>query len=158
MRIAYFPPLGLALYLGLCGCGGSKTIKVKGNVTFDGKPLPNSVVKFFPTKEGGREATGVTDGNGAFQLETFSHADGALPGDYKVTVVYQEPVADTETPTLQKGQSMKTMWDATQKRMKEQQKKPPKFVIPAKYSDQKGTPLQQKVPPDGPVLFELRSK
>ena len=44
------------------------------------------------------------------------------------------------------------------KKMKEQQKKPPKYVVPPKYSDRKDTPLQQRVPPEGRVLFELRSK
>lgn len=153
-----FGPLALVLVVAISGCSGSTPVKVKGKVTLDGKPLPNSTVKFIPSAEGGREATGVTDENGAFQLETFSSGDGALPGNYKVTVQYQEPVSQTETPPLQKGQSMKSMWDATQKAMKQQQKKAPKFVVPAKYTDRNDTPLQQRVPPDGPVLLELQSK
>ena len=159
LRTLFFGPLALALLLGVYGCSGaSKPVKVKGTVTLDGKPLPNGQVKFIPTAEKGREATGVTDADGTFQLETFSSGDGALPGDYKVTVEYQEPVSQTEVTAPQKGQSMKAMWDATQKKMKEQQKKPPKYVVPPKYSDRKDTPLQQRVPPEGRVLFELRSK
>jgi hypothetical protein len=158
LRTLSFGSLALVLVLGVCGCGGAKPIKVKGTVTFDGQPLPNGLVKFIPTAERGREATGVTDDKGIFQLETFSSADGALPGDYKITVDYQEPVSQTEVAAPQKGQSMKAMWDATQKAMKQQQKKAPKFVIPPKYGDRKETPLQQRVPPDGPVLLELRSK
>lgn len=146
------------MVLSVSGCGGSKTVKVKGTVTFDGKPLPHSLVRFIPTGEQGREATGVTDTEGTFQLETFSSGDGALPGDYKVTVQYQEPVTQTEVSAPQRGQSMKAMWDATQKAAKEQQKKAPKYVIPPKYSSLKDTTLHQRVPPDGPVVFELRSK
>src|SRR5438445_102587 len=96
LRTFSFGSLALALVLGVTGCGGSKPVKVKGTVTFDGKPLPHSQIKFLPIAEKGREANGVTDADGTFQLETFSNGDGALPGDYKVTVQYQEPVTQTE--------------------------------------------------------------
>jgi len=149
--------IAFGLVLGLSGCGG-KAVKVTGTVTFDGSPLPNAVVKFIPTEKGGREATGLTNADGTFQLETFAARDGALPGDYKVTVQYQEPVAQTDVPAPQPGQSMKAMWDASQKARKEQQKKAPKYVIPAKYSQPGETVLKQRVPPEGPVRFDLRSK
>jgi hypothetical protein len=158
-RTLFFGALGLASLLGLYGCGGAaKPVKVKGTVTLDGKPLPNGLVKFIPTAERGREATGLTEADGSFQLETFTTADGALPGDYKVTVQYQEPVSQSDIVAPQPGKSMKGMWDATQKAQREQQKKAPKYVVPAKYGDRKETTLQQRVPPEGPVLFELRSK
>jgi hypothetical protein len=153
-------PLGpIAIILALCaaGCGG-KPVNVTGTVTFDGTPLPNAIVKFIPTEKGGREATGVTNADGTFQLETFTAKDGVLPGDYKVTVEYQEPVVQTEVPATKPGQSMKAMWDASQKAMKERGKKPPKYVIPSKYSHPGETVLKQRVPPEGPVRFELRSK
>jgi len=149
--------IAFALVLGVSGCG-TKPVKVAGTVTFDGTPLPNAIVKFIPTEKGGREATGRTNADGTFQLETFAASDGALPGDYKVTVEYQEPLAPTDVPATKPGLSMKAMWDATQKAMKEQQKKAPKYVIPAKYSHRVDTVLKQRVPPDGPVRFELRSK
>jgi hypothetical protein len=156
--ILHVVPLAFALLLGVAGCG-TKTVKVGGTVTFDGAPLPNAIVKFIPTVKDGREATGLTNADGTFQLETFAARDGVLPGDYKVTVQYQEPLAvDTDVPPTQPGKSMKARWDATQKAMKEQQKKPPKYVIPAKYSHPVDTILKQRVPPDGPVRFELRSK
>jgi hypothetical protein len=147
----------LALVLGVSGCG-AKPVKVAGTVTFDGTPLPNAIVKFIPTGKGGHEATGLTNADGSFQLETFASRDGALPGDYKVTVQYQEPLMQTNVPAPQPGKSMKAMWDASQKAMKEQQKKAPKYVIPEKYSHPVDTTLKQRVPPEGPLRFELRSK
>src|SRR5947209_1784127 len=104
LRTFSFGPLALAFVFGVSGCG-AKAVKVKGTVTFDGKPLPNAMVRFIPTGEGGREATGLTDAEGVFQLETSGTKDGALPGNYKVTVEYHEAVSQTEFEAPKPGQS-----------------------------------------------------
>jgi hypothetical protein len=40
----------------------------------------------------------------------------------------------------------------------QQKKKPPKYVIPAKYSDPGKTVLRSKVPANGAVTLDLKSK
>ncbi len=40
----------------------------------------------FVPAEGGRPATGITDAQGKFSLETMKPGDGALVGKHKVTV------------------------------------------------------------------------
>jgi hypothetical protein len=144
---------------GVIGCGGEgKPIKVKGTVTLDGQPLPNGMVTFIPVEKDGRHATGMTGADGSFQLTTLSADDGAFPGQYKVAVQYHEPAPEVHSTPSPEGKGMKASWDAAQRGMKEQRKKPPKYVIPAKYSDPGQTILTQKVPPDGPVNLELQSK
>lgn len=71
------------------GCGRSgdlpPTVPVTGTVTYQGAPLPNAQVTFYP--EGGeRPAAGTTDANGAYSLTTFNSNDGAVPGGHTVTV------------------------------------------------------------------------
>lgn len=74
-----------ALIFSLAGCGGSPYVPVTGNVTLDGKAVEGAAVLFIPVAEHHLPATGKTDANGKFTLKTNS-ADGAMPGDYIVTV------------------------------------------------------------------------
>src|SRR5947208_10478634 len=75
--------------LSSAGCGNRGLGKVEGVVTLDGAPLSGATVSFMPVGEG-RAASGLTDGNGYFQLTTFRTDDGALPGDYRVIVVLDD--------------------------------------------------------------------
>lgn len=74
--------------LSCSGCGGPKTpatASVTGTVTYKGSPVDSATV-VFARPDGGRPATGITDSRGRFKLSTFGSEDGAVPGDYKVTV------------------------------------------------------------------------
>jgi Carboxypeptidase regulatory-like domain len=147
-----------ALVFGAAGCGAGGLSTVQGTVTLDGQPLPNATVTFLPASGKGQQARGVTDASGNFRLETFKPGDGAVPGEYKVIIQYTEGLSPEATTAPKEGQSMKDMWEKSQKALKEQQKKPPKYVIPAKYSDPGQTVLTQRVPAGGPVKFDLQSK
>lgn len=68
----------------MAGCSQSDTVPVTGVVMFNGQPAAEADVMFNPKT--GRIATGVTDANGRFKLATFKPDDGALPGDYVVTL------------------------------------------------------------------------
>lgn len=76
--------------LALAGCGGSShpaTVAVGGTVSFKGAPLTNGTVRFNPVDaQKGRPAEGKIDANGKFTLSTFVPGDGALAGDYGVSV------------------------------------------------------------------------
>src|SRR5262245_4436516 len=91
LRGWYLGLLG-ALALAGGGCGGSGTVKVRGTVTLDGKPLSGAMVTFVPAEEKGRAASGATQADGSFRLTTFKPDDGALPGDYKVMVRFDQGV------------------------------------------------------------------
>lgn len=91
----------ISLLLSFAGClaivslgcrsgNSSKTVKVEGTVTLEGKPLSNATVIFFPAA-GQRPANGSTDSIGRFHLSTFQQKDGAVPGEHTVAVVPKDP-------------------------------------------------------------------
>lgn len=69
-----------------CAPKRPKTTPVAGQVTFKKQPLKGVGVCFVP-KAKGRPAIGVTDENGHYQLKTFEPNDGAVPGEYGVSVL-----------------------------------------------------------------------
>ena len=87
--------LTFVVLAGLCGlatgCGGDAldTVDVDGNVTIDGKPLENGIVRFVPVDEEGLLATGTIQKDGTFKLATKG-TNGTLRGEYKVSVVSQK--------------------------------------------------------------------
>lgn len=129
------------------GCGATP-VPVKGIVTLDTKPLPNASVMFIPQEPGGKEATGYTDGSGAFELTTSRLKDGALPGLYKVTVRYSESVT---VPS-----SLKTA-EEVQAWMAKAASKKSSVVLPDIYARPDMTVLKHRVPDDGDVKLELKS-
>jgi hypothetical protein len=137
----------------LVGCDGkARLTKVKGIVTLDGTPVENANVTFMPVDASvGKQATAVTGADGSFQLTTSQSNDGAVAGEYKVLVQYEEGY---EVPA---ARNVKEAMEGAGK-MRQQKKKPPKYVVPSIYSDPNKTPLRQKVPPDGTVKLELQSK
>jgi hypothetical protein len=75
-----------------CGCGGSDEVppvSVTGKITFKGKPVEEAIVTFMSTT-GGRSASGKTEKDGSFQLTTNRTGDGAIPGEYKITIAKVE--------------------------------------------------------------------
>src|SRR4051812_41271144 len=95
--------MGLVLVVG-CGdsSGLAKRYPVSGTVTYKGQPVEKGTVNFIPAApDKGREATGSIS-NGRFRLTTSTPDDGAMPGQYKVTVQAQE-VDTTELHAISKG-------------------------------------------------------
>jgi hypothetical protein len=130
----------------LAGCG-AKPIPTKGVVLFDGKPLPNATVQFHSQEPGGRDATGYTNAQGAFELTTNRTGDGALPGLYKVTVRHSEAVE--VSPDLKSAEDVqKAMAQAGASRK-------PTVTVPEAYARPDQTPLTHRVPEDGDVKLEL---
>lgn len=73
----------------MAGCGSSTMVPVRGVVTLDDQPVEGAAVMFMPNG-GGRPATGITDKDGNFNLQTEASGDGALLGEHAVTVTLQE--------------------------------------------------------------------
>jgi hypothetical protein len=114
-----------------------KTVPAEGVLTWQGEPLEDYMVTFYP-KDGKRPAAGKTDEGGRFSLGTNGADDGAVPGTHTVTVVYVGP-------------------DMHEEPGKEEFKPvpPPKVTIPAKYGDPKTTDLTLEVPSEGSDSLDI---
>ncbi len=90
----------------IVGCGGGadgepkdrpKRTPVSGSVTLKGSPVDGATVTFHPTS-GGSAASGRTDSDGHFVLGTFAVDDGAIPTNYKVSIVKMEGGIEAAQP------------------------------------------------------------
>jgi hypothetical protein len=156
---------GLALAGAGCGKGKSKPIPTEGTVTLDGKPLADAQVVFHPLEGKGQVASAITGSDGSFRLTTTNTGDGAVPGDYKVTVRKKtappvqgmsESMSPEERMRVMKEVAMKAKDPALEKGPKG--KGPPPGEIPGIYGDDKNTPLKWTIPSDGNVELRLNSK
>lgn len=98
---------GLVLLVGMLtivGCGRAKkpwefVHPVQGVINYQGKPLAEANITLIPVDESIPETvrpTGRTDEDGVFTIGTYSQADGAPAGEYKVLVL-RFPVIVTPT-------------------------------------------------------------
>ena len=125
----------LAFYLALAalfciGCGQrSEGVEVIGAVTYNGQPLTNAAVTFFPVQ--GRPATAPLDSTGQYALEL-------PPGDYQVTIT----VGANVPPGFKEGDALP----------------PPEIVLPDHYTSRVRTELSATVAEDQsePINFELK--
>jgi len=115
----------IALCAGAIGCGGGspRPVSVRGQVTFQGRPLERGMVTFVPT-EPGPPATGKIEPDGQYSLSTFRPGDGALPGRYAVMVI---AVGDTAG------------------RLPDEANPPPALLIPRKYASHRTSDITKDV-------------
>jgi hypothetical protein len=84
----------------LAGCGGSSRGRhlapVTGNVTRQGRPLPEGRIVFMPVEPGDSASGQIVAG--VYRLGTYSPGDGATPGRYKVAITswIREPDMESE--------------------------------------------------------------
>ena len=82
--------VGLTLAAGCSDDGfGRQRYSVHGTVTYRGENLAKGQIVFVPWAEGGQAATWQIE-DGYYSLSTLTPGDGALPGQYKVTVVARD--------------------------------------------------------------------
>ena len=113
----------------LLGCGGPKPIAISGSVKYKEEPVANVNVVFIGTN--GATATGVTDAQGNFSSVTSVAGNGAVAGDYVVTItpsatVSDEPISDPNAYSTEATAA----------------------PFPIRYADSAGTPLKATVAPD----------
>ena len=87
------------LPLASAGCGSKvsrlPTHPVEGFVQFEGRPLPGAFIVLHPKGLADKKvlpAHAKTDAAGKFKASTYDANDGAIAGEYSVTVEYQELV------------------------------------------------------------------
>jgi hypothetical protein len=138
----------------LAGCsGGQRTaVPVSGSVTYNGQPVAGATVIFLG-KANEPAATGITATDGTFRLSTYGEADGAVPGQYSVTVVKMEggpaddpnapfdPVADMEAAAKNTAPAP-----------------PAHHLLPEKYATAKESPLGFTVGASGSNQFPIELK
>lgn len=103
MTYKYFSLLiaGIAA-LAITGCGpaGPERLKVhpvEGQVQLDGQPLAGAFVVLHPKLTDPKyvRAHAQTDAAGKFKATTYDANDGAIAGDYAITIEYQ-PIVKTD--------------------------------------------------------------
>lgn len=141
------------LVLATAGCSRSRlpqVVPAGGVITYRGAAVEGASVMFVPIG-GGKEkaATAVTNASGKFQLSTFGQADGAMPGQYKVTVFKSATIAesgDIENQVDEKKVAMQAEGQA----IPEVESAP---LLPEKYSSAQSTVLDATVKEGGKNEF-----
>src|SRR5262249_19416603 len=75
---------------------------VRGKVLFKGQPAARAEVRFHPvtpSEKGNLYPAAKVETDGSFALTTYENKDGAPPGEYTVTIRWDEPsTKDEATP------------------------------------------------------------
>jgi hypothetical protein len=152
------------------GCGKAPklpTVPVTGNVTYKGRPVADAQISFMPADPlSGKPATGVTDAQGRFTLQTHvggsTFANGALTGEYNVTIKQGLPTRK-EVPYIsvaewsklppeeraRKGNGMPTQRPSEKKQNDAASANGWESALPLKYADVKNPVLKASVTAGG---------
>lgn len=142
-----------AILLLLAGCSGEsfpETYAVTGVVMYQDRPVEGATVTLVPGDPKGRSASGITDAKGQFSVKTYftpeHRPEGALPGDYAITV------SKLEVREVPKGLSPPEAQAAFAKLG------PPKNLLPKAYQSPKTSGLKVTVGDASPDPLELELK
>jgi hypothetical protein len=117
------------------------TSPVSGSVSYKGSPVDGATVVFTPLA-GGHPATATTDSQGKFRLSTYAEFDGAVAGDYRVTVT---KIKDESAP-----KSEAQLHEEAEQQAKTGKPLPApvvKYLVPQMYMSVEKTPLKFTVKP-----------
>lgn len=116
-------------------------------VTYRGAPVEGATVTLHPTTSDGKPAFGRTDAQGRAVLGTFDTGDGAIPGDYGVTVVKIEggQAAAESAPTEIGAMPANAPGGGPPPAPASG----PKHLLPAKYADVNSSGLRVTINPTG---------
>lgn len=140
---------GIALVTAmLAGCGQDAGLcRATGTVRHKGQPVEGAIVT-FRCEEQSKIATGTTDMEGRFELNTYSAGKGAVAGKHKVTVTKFSAPAGVSTVS-----SMEEMVEAANK---------PKAAsgtqanqLPARYEKPETSLLEFEVSSNGENDFQI---
>lgn len=84
--------------------GRTPVYPVTGKVVVNGEPANNAQVFLHPQDASLKLFPhGRVDSDGSFQLSTYELNDGAPAGDYRVTIVWQDPAPPGSAPDAPQG-------------------------------------------------------
>ena len=151
VRIARISPWPLVLLL-LAGCGSGhpETAPVSGKITYDGNPVTQGKIVFYP--EHGRSATGQIGPDGSYTLTTFDQGDGAVLGKHRVTIKSTRVTGQEQLP--------KSFAEEVAQGQKKDAKPAPgaqvQWLVPKEYSTKETSPLRANVKRGGePIDFDI---
>jgi len=131
-----------------CGQSGLPVVPVTGSVQFEGQPVAEAFITFYPAGSEGRMASGQTNANGEFALVTAGAAKaGVMPGSYRVSVEKTVFVDDRGNPIIMGSEASEAL----------QQMPKSKSLIPEKYDTADTSGLTADVAKKGKnhFVFEL---
>lgn len=129
------------------GCGPNNpfgAIPVGGKVIYNGQPLKEGEVLYNPVDSKGRRAKGKIQADGSFQLTTLELNDGAIPGEYQISILAYAPHPGEPSRT-EAAESP----DAIRDRIKRG------HIIPEKYTDPETSGLTDSVNKDHSGFKEI---
>jgi hypothetical protein len=133
------------------GCGQDdglgKRYAVSGTVTYNGQPVAKGRISFVPKDKAARSASGQIE-NGSFSsVTTLTSGDGALPGDYTVSIDTKEidaAAAKAEAEAIAKKHGMSNIGQMPPEVLAKMSKQA-KGSIPKKYESAEKSGLTAKV-------------
>jgi hypothetical protein len=144
----------LFLVIGCSDKGAIMVVPIRGTVTQAGKPVERAMVVLSPKSDENRNASGITDSAGNFEVLTLGATkNGAMPGEYAV-LVSKYILVDANGKEIPEQKSVKYDPTATATTTS-----PPikKAVLPKKYNDS-SKPLftvEVKSGKNEPLVLEL---
>jgi len=136
----------------MAGCGNPasdqwtkdrpQTFPAEAVVNHGGRGVEGASVTFAPVDRDGTAAFGLTDAEGKVVLSTFGEKDGAVAGDYMVTVT-KKSVETTPNPKDPNGPPLKSV---------------EKSLIPARYSSSGTSQLKASVKDGSENKFSFELK
>jgi len=135
--LTYFGALFVACgSLAGCSKSGDSLVPVSGRVMVDGKPAAGAAIVFHPANAAnGTHPVAQVDANGDFQLTTIRSGDGAVPGEYRVTLTWYV--------------------SAPRRKGLEGEESAVRNLIPDKYARSESTPISTTVRPEANELFRI---
>jgi hypothetical protein len=129
--------------LALAGCSVEKInrpapVAVMGVVTHNGAPVEGADVVFQPAGHTWA-AAGKTDASGTFTLTSFDPSDGAVPGEYKVTVSKRKVSAEGAATSDDAPRTVKQ-----------------EILLPLRYADLKSSGLVASVKDGAENKFDFK--
>jgi hypothetical protein len=96
----------MAISLATTGCGGDGRVDVNpvaGKVTVKGQPAVGAQLIFYAQDEALKEPgipvpEGTVGEDGSFRLTTYEEGDGAPAGQYKVSVIWEQVLKESNDP------------------------------------------------------------
>ena len=161
--ISVFLAMLTCLLFGGCGGGSSghpTTYKVSGSVKNNGTAVDGATV-MFQLMEGKESAVGSTDAKGEFSLSTFAPNDGAVPGQYKISITkYSTPPVGAKqlVPGQIQSGDLGDSYGGAPSGKDGSGDGSPKNLLPAKYANDQTSALRATVTSSGPNRFDFDLK